>query len=618
MFRCTTNAIIGLFAVMLFGLAGCGGGSASSSSNTTSATAKTVTGVAATGTAIAGTVYLKDSSSPSQEISTPINADGTFSFDVTNLTAPYLLKAVGTASGQNYTLYSVAGAPGVANINPLSHLAVVQANGGADPAALYATLTPVQLQAIKSALATVIPQIQALLQQILTQYGVASTDFISDPYTANHTGLDLLFDMVSIIANNGSLTISNKLSGSSILSTTLNGNTLSGQVVTSNIPIVSNQMIGAVYIFTSSVNLYAGGSSSFKAIVIGTTNQTATWSVLESNGGTITSGGVYTAPSVAGTYHIRATSPVDSTKYDTATVTVNSASSTYSYNYLKSIGGSVSVGGSYSTGITGLAVDTSGNLYAVDGGLNCIYKFAADGTFIKKIGSAGSGNGQFSAPFGIAIGPDGNLYVTDSLNYRVQVLTPDGTFVRKWGSFNLYSGGSNGYFGQLTGIAVDTAGNVYVADMGDSCVQKFKSDGTFISSFGSYGLFDFISGLAVDNNGNVFVANSGRYNVCKFSSSGTYLTSWGSQGTADGLFAYGISGISVDAAGNVFVVDGNNDRIQKFDNNGKFITNWGAVGAGNQKLNIGLTNSGIAVDSAGGVYIADIFNMVIKKYLPAS
>ena len=236
------RSVFVLLIIML--MAGCGGGSGSNTPPS-----QTVSGVAATGTPISGTVYLKDSSNPAKEISTPINSDGSYIFDVSSLTAPFILKAVGTANGQNYTLYSLAGAPGVANINPLSHLAVVQANNGVDPASLYANLTTAQLQAIKTALAPIIPQIQALLQQILSQYGVSTTNFISDEYTANHIGLDLLFDMIAIIVNNGNLTMTNKVSGAAILTTTLSSNFLSGQVITANIPTIAIQSLGAVYAY---------------------------------------------------------------------------------------------------------------------------------------------------------------------------------------------------------------------------------------------------------------------------------------------------------------------------------------------------------------------------------
>lgn len=316
---CTKISML-LLLVIASGVVGCSGGNSGSTPTTT--VPQTVSGVAAAGSPISGTVYLKDSSSPAKEIATTIGADGSFSFDATGLTAPFLFKAVGTANGRNYTLYSVADGPGTANINPLSHLAVVQANGGADPALLYAGPTRAELEAIKTALATVIPQIQALLQQILTPYGVASTNFITDAYTANHLGLDLLFDMVSIAVNNGNLLVSNNVNGATILSFTLGGSTMTGQIITANIPAITTQSAGAVYVYPATTAVALGGTTTFKAIVMGTTKQTVSWSVVESGGGSITSAGVYTAPATAGTYHVQATSTADSSKSFTAAVVV--------------------------------------------------------------------------------------------------------------------------------------------------------------------------------------------------------------------------------------------------------------------------------------------------------
>ncbi len=327
------HAMLAVFFLFAVGLSGCGGGSGSSSPTSTTSSGNTtpaasiVSGVAAAGTPIAGTVYLIDASSPAKTLSTTINADGSFSFDVTGLTAPYFLKAVGTANGQNYTLYSLAGAAGTANINPLSNLAVVRANGGVDPAALYAAPTATQLQTLQAALASSISQIQTLLQQILSQYGVASTNFITDTYTANHTGLDLLFDFVAVVVNNGTVIITNKNTLAPILTTSLTGTTLSGQITTANIPTMPTIANGSVYIYPSTVSVAVSGTIKFYGIAIGTTNQSLTWSVVESNGGSITSAGVYTAPAAAGTYHVKAMSAATS-QSATATISVTAASGT--------------------------------------------------------------------------------------------------------------------------------------------------------------------------------------------------------------------------------------------------------------------------------------------------
>jgi DNA-binding beta-propeller fold protein YncE len=90
-------------------------------------------------------------------------------------------------------------------------------------------------------------------------------------------------------------------------------------------------------------------------------------------------------------------------------------------------------------------------------------------------------DGSFRFPTGIAIDKDGNVYVADSWNNRIQKFTSDGTFITKWGS----TGSGDGEFRFPTGIAIDKDGNVYVADFSNNRIQKFTSNGTFITQVGS-------------------------------------------------------------------------------------------------------------------------------------
>jgi hypothetical protein len=245
----------GMMLIMVGLLAGCGGGGSSSSTTK-------VSGVAATGTPITGTVYLKDSSNPAKALSQTINSDGSFSFDVSGMTAPFILKATGTANGQSYTLYSFAGSTGTANINPLSHLAVVQANGGADPATVYGAPASAKMEAIKAALANATSNIQTLFALALRDYGVANVNFISDTYVANHTGLDLFFDLISIQVSNGTLTVTNKLNSASIMVTTVGGTTLTGTIATSSLPTIPpNDSLFGTYTLSGFEITYSNGTT---------------------------------------------------------------------------------------------------------------------------------------------------------------------------------------------------------------------------------------------------------------------------------------------------------------------------------------------------------------------
>jgi hypothetical protein len=401
-------------------LAGCGGGSSGASGDNNGnnpAGPQSVTGVAATGSPLSGTVYLKDSANPAKELSKAINSDGSFTFDVTGLTAPFILKAVGTANGQNYTLYSCAGLPGIANINPLSHLAVVQANGGFDPTSLYAAPTLAQMQAIKTAMVTIIPQIQALLQQILSQYGVTTTNFVSDAYVANHLGLDLLFDLISIQVSNGNLIMANKISGTAILAATLGSNTLTGNIVMANLPAISAPSSGAVYVYPS-VSLVAPSMAiTFKAIVMGMNDQSVTWNVVEAGGGSITSAGIYTAPAVAGVYHVQATSVVNAANKASATVTVSSAGG--------SISGVVTSGGSALAGVRIALTGSSSAATTTSAAGTYAFPGLANGNYVLSASLSGY---TFSPSISVTV----NSGIVTGQNFVGNNVLTTGTIVSSW------------------------------------------------------------------------------------------------------------------------------------------------------------------------------------------
>jgi tripartite motif-containing protein 71 len=161
-------------------------------------------------------------------------------------------------------------------------------------------------------------------------------------------------------------------------------------------------------------------------------------------------------------------------------------------------------------------IDASGNAWVTDSGNNRIEEFSSTGTFIAAYGASGSGNGQFKEPWGITI-DGGNIYVTDYGNDRVQELSTAGSYL---GQFGLHGDGG-GQFEGPEGIAADSAGNLYVVDNGDSRVEEFTSAGAFLMSFGSEGAssgtgegkLKYPEGIAINAAGDVYVADAGNNRI---------------------------------------------------------------------------------------------------------
>jgi DNA-binding beta-propeller fold protein YncE len=120
-------------------------------------------------------------------------------------------------------------------------------------------------------------------------------------------------------------------------------------------------------------------------------------------------------------------------------------------------------------------------------------------------GDYGSADGEFGEASGIATNSSGNVYVADEYTHRIQKFDSEGNFVAKWGEIGV----DNGDFYYPDGVATDSSGNVYVADSSNERVQKFDSDGAFITKWDvldSYGDPDRPSDVAVDSSGNVYVS----------------------------------------------------------------------------------------------------------------
>ncbi len=204
----TTITAISVFTISAL-IAGCGGGGGGTSGAGVSPQA--VSGVAATGVPLVGQVTLKDSSSAQK--SAVISADGSFSVDVTDMHAPFVLKATGTAEGVDRTLFSFADKAGTANINPLSTVAVANAAGVNDPATVFNTPDAATLDKVKAGMPGAVAALQSQLKPLLDAFNAAGTNPVTDSVPANGNGLDGVFDNVKVTLIAGTLTITNATTG---------------------------------------------------------------------------------------------------------------------------------------------------------------------------------------------------------------------------------------------------------------------------------------------------------------------------------------------------------------------------------------------------------------------
>ena len=218
----------------------------------------------------------------------------------------------------------------------------------------------------------------------------------------------------------------------------------------------------------------------------------------------------------------------------------------------------------------------------------------------------------FQRPEGVAVDSFGNVYVADTWNDQIYKFSVDGDFLGKWGDSDSQSGDGN--FSMPYGIAVGPDGNVYVADTYHERIQKFSPQGVFLGKWKTSGDSDSDiirpRAIAASSDGNVYVTDSDYSIVKKFSSQGVFLGKWGSWGSGQGQFNEP-KGIAADAEGNVYVVDNGNYRIQKFDSNGNYLLEWGSEGdaAGQFAFPLFYTGlcsaGGIAVDGEDRIYVAD-------------
>src|SRR6266540_3313612 len=334
------------------------------------------------------------------------------------------------------------------------------------------------------------------------------------------------------------------------------------------------------------------------------------------------------------------------------------AQSVYVPYTFTTLASAVSIGSADGTGsaarfwsASGVATDSSGNVYVADTLNNTIRKITPAGdvtTLAGLAGSYGSADGtgsaaRFRGPSGVAVDSARNVYVADTGSHTIRQVTPAGVVTTLAGLAGI-TGSADGTgraarFYYPYGVATDSSGNVYVADSSNSTIRKitpagvvttlageagntgYSADGT-----GSAARFSYPSGVATDSSGNVYVAD--RSTIRKITPAAVVTTlagEAGNGGSADGTGSAAQfsapHGLATDSSGNVNVADAFNSAIRKITPAGVVTTLAGLAGSNGSADGTGSAARfyrpwGVATDSSGNVFVAEFENSTIRKITP--
>jgi len=308
---------------------------------------------------------------------------------------------------------------------------------------------------------------------------------------------------------------------------------------------------------------------------------------------------------------------------------------------------------------TGVAVDSSGNIYFADPDNQRIRKVTASTGHMSTVagngtyGFSGDGGAATSAelknPDAVAVDSSGNVYIVDHTNSRIRKVTVSTGVIT-----TVAGNGTTGYSGDggaatsaelywPEGVAVDSSGNIYIADSFSNRVRKVTvSTGviTTVAGSGTAGYsgdgsaatsaeLNFPTGVAVDSSGNIYIADIDNYVIRKVTASTGVISRVAGNGTAgfSGDSGLAISaelstpaGVAVDTSGNIYIGDYRNERIRKVTASTGNITTVAGNGTEGFSGDGGAATSAelnypesVAVDTSGNFYIGDYGNLRIRK-----
>ncbi len=309
----------------------------------------------------------------------------------------------------------------------------------------------------------------------------------------------------------------------------------------------------------------------------------------------------------------------------------------------------------------GIAVDSSGNLFITDQVNNRIRKLATDGSLSTVAGNGTAGFGgdgesatgtkaEINYPEGLALDSSGTIYIADTGNCVIRkvsggnISTIIGTSATcGYAGNNVLATTSGILMNVAAAVALDSSGNLYIADTKNNVIRKYDTKG-YLNTIAGIGTADFQGdgglatfaainnpeGIAVDSAGNVYIADTGNHRIRMISTKGIITTVAGNglgKFAGDGGLAVNASlfhpkGIAVDAAGNLYIADTFNNRIRAVMN-GAIVTiagkTQGYSGDGGAALSAQLNGPvAMVVNSAGAIYVSDNQNHCIRLLTPVA
>jgi trimeric autotransporter adhesin len=312
----------------------------------------------------------------------------------------------------------------------------------------------------------------------------------------------------------------------------------------------------------------------------------------------------------------------------------------------------------------GVATDSAGNFYIADTNNSVIRKVSASSTAINVVaGNRTPGfdntdgmvatSAELNRPTGVAVDSSGNIYIADFLNNRVRevpVSTGIITTVAGNGTVGYSGDGGPATSATLNGpfsVAVDSSGNLYIADRGNNVIRKVDASSGVITTVagnatvppgysGDGGAATAATlnspyGVGVDSSANIYIADTNNNVIRKVTSSSGTITTIAGNGTAGATGSNGLAtsaelnspfGVALDSSANVYIADRTNMEVRKVTASSGIITTVAGDGVAGYAGDHGSSTSaelnspnGVAVNSSGNLYIADSGNNVIRMVL---